>query len=126
MKVICFKGVTNSGKSKTIKRVLNGEFKIKIYPDKKDFRISFEWKGLKILLCGCGDSLACMKPVFEEINPKNYDVFICACHPRNDVYNKLISEFGLENINFINCINGESEEEYERRIELFMDFLNSD
>ncbi len=124
MKVICFKGVEKSGKSKTIKRILNNFFKLNIYPNKKDFKISFEWKGLKILLCGCGDNLKCMKPIFEEINPKNYGIFICACRPRNDVYRKLESEFGLGNIDFIDCINPESEEEYERRINLFKGFLN--
>jgi hypothetical protein len=123
MKVICFRGTGKSGKSKTIKRILNTFFKIDLYPEKKDFRMSFEWNNLKVLLCSSGDSLSCMKPIFEGIDPHSYDIFICSCHPRNDVFEKLKDEFGLENIKFIDCPKGESEAEYQRRISEFRKLL---
>lgn len=120
MKVICFKGVSNSGKSKTIKKILQEFFKIITYPNKKDFKLSFEWEGKKVLLCSGGDALKWMKPIFQEIDPRDYNLFICACHPRNDVFKKLVEVFNEEELNFIDCRKEEeSDEEYNRRISEF-------
>lgn len=122
MKIICFRGSHNCGKSETIKRVLNQYFKIKRIPlDKKEVNLIFTWKDKKVIICSQGDSEnEIQKLLLDPLKTEKCEIIICACHKRNSAFRLLDEEFGERNIDFIECPRGEeSEEEYNRRVDEF-------
>ena len=101
MKIICFKGKGNSGKSTVIKKIINEFFKIKIYPDKKDYRLILEYNGLRIGICSPGDVKEDLEKCIRKLIKEGCDIIICACHTRGktlDYINSLV-----KNPEFIEC-----------------------
>ena len=121
MKIICFRGSHNCGKSKTIKRILNQFFKINRVPlAKREVNIIFMWNNKRVIICSQGDSKNEIKNLLlKPLKTEKCDIAICACHKRNSAFKLLDEEFGEANMDFIECPRGESEEEYNRRIKKF-------
>lgn len=112
MKVICFRGIGNTGKSRVIKKTINKFFKIIIIPDKKDYCLSFNYKNKRIGICGIGDVRSIMEEKIGKLVEQGCDIIICACHPSGETIN-FINETFVRDVEFIECNwnNGESEEE---------------
>lgn len=132
MKVICFRGNRGSGKSTTIKEILNRIFNItKIdKKNKKDFCLTFPYNGKMIGICSYGDDISSVKERLEKIKNVGCNIVICASRNNPIVINCIKEALEIENIIFIDCPDvGENIDnqtvEMERRISLFKQEFNS-
>lgn len=122
MRVVCFRGKSNSGKSKTIKKILNDFFKIKILSSKKekrDFCLIFQYKNKKIGICSYGDMPNFVIEKLTLFKNEGCNMVICASHKRGEIIDFIKREFEEQNIKFVDCELGETEEEYNRRMSIF-------
>ena len=125
MKVICFKGKSNTGKSKTIKKILNEFFNIIMIPKtKKDFSLCLLYKEKKVGICSYGDNLDLIKKGLIPLKKENCEIILCASRTKGNVYDKIIELFGKENITYFDCKNPESSIEYNKRISFFTEKFN--
>ena len=107
MKIICFKGKANTGKSTIIKRILNEFFKITLIPkDKKDFSLCFLYEGKKVGICSYGDSKRDMKKWLKPLKNEKCEIIICASHTRGETI-EFVESLGGEIVHYIECGGGE-------------------
>lgn len=101
MKVICFKGQGNTGKTTIIReRILNEFFQTEIYMNKEnDFVISFLYKKIRIGICSYGDELSFVKRKIEKLKSRGCKIIICACRTKGELL-EYISGLS-KNINWI-------------------------
>ncbi len=92
IKVICFKGKSNTGKTTVIKKILNKFFNIHICPNKKDFAIVFPYRNKVIGICSYGDALRVVKNKIIFFKSKRCEVIICACRTRGEVKDYIESQ----------------------------------
>jgi len=112
MKVICFKGKSNTGKSRIIKRILNEFFNIILIPKrKKDFSLCIPYNGKKIGICSYGDDLKLMEKWLKPLKEEVCDIIICTSRTKGKTLEFIRNSFGEENIDYIDCEwnKGESE-----------------
>jgi predicted kinase len=102
MKVICFRGKSNTGKSTIIKKILNEVYNIKLIPDKRDFSLIFEYNRKKIGICSYGDTLDALKKYLKPLINANCDIIICACHTKGGTLRFIMREFSSL-VRFIEC-----------------------
>src|SRR3989344_1799519 len=95
MKIFCFKGVSDSGKSRTIKKILNEVFNIILIPEKKkDFCMHLLYRGKRIGICSYGDDLNAIEQRLKPLKNKGRDIIICACRTRGIVYDFVYGQLG--------------------------------
>jgi hypothetical protein len=109
MKVICFVGKRNSGKSTIIRKLIKEFFNIiKIFHPKRktDFILCFKHKGKLIGICSAGDTLKGIKNGIKML--EDCQEIICACHPNSKGYRFLENKFSND-FKPIDCISPNEE-----------------
>lgn len=101
LKIICFEGKAKTGKSTTIKKILEDYFKFNIIKPaiRKDFCLIFSYNGKIIGICNVGDTIALLKKYLTQL--KDCDLIICASHPRKKA-KEFLGKLS-KNIEFIEC-----------------------
>ncbi len=127
MKVICFKGNGNTGKSTIIKKILNEFFNISLIPkDKKDFSLYFSYSNKKIGICSYGDNKKAMERWLKPLKENNCDIIICASRTKGEGIRFIENNFGTSNIVYITCDgNYNDNEKISKFKKIFNNFLFS-
>ena len=113
MKVICFIGDKKTGKSTTIKKILNDFFKVDILAPKirRDFSLSFKYKDKLVGICSYGDTETWLIKMLMPLKDKNCDIIICAAHPPKSKTIKFIKD-NFSDITEIKCQGMATEEDW--------------
>lgn len=102
MKVICFVGKSNKGKTEIINNILKDEFGIKVLSGGKDVSMWFMYEEKKIGMCSYGDYAEIINKL-KELKREGCDIIICASHPKGELFNNIKREFEETNIVYILC-----------------------
>jgi hypothetical protein len=107
MKVICFVGKEDSGKSRIINRILNKFFKIiliNLVPKqkKKDFCIIFMYKRKKIGICNRGDDPSILK-ILRKLRIEGCEIIICASRTKGGLFEEIKKMYNKKDIKWIDC-----------------------
>lgn len=123
MKVICFRGTGNRGKSETLKKILNEFFNIYLIPAKKrDFSLYFMYKGKKIGICSYGDDENSMLKFLKPLKEAGCDIIICASRTKGKPFEFVEKEFDRKDIEDIDCpyvLKSKYSQEKEKRFSIF-------
>lgn len=126
MKLICFRGISNTGKSTIIKKILNDIYNIHLIPlKKKDFSLIFRQNDSKIGICNYGDNQEALEKYLKPLKDKNCDIIICACHPKGQTFDFIEREFNNK-VTFIDCeivMNNKIESNMKEKIKKFKELI---
>jgi len=108
MKVYCFKGIADTGKSMIIKRILIEVYNIMIDPEiedlklKEDFCLHFVHNNQKIGICSYGDAIEYVDKRLLALKKEKCDLIICASRTQRSVPEFIKKEFEGK-IKFVEC-----------------------
>ncbi|MEK6808516.1 MAG: hypothetical protein AABY14_02415, partial [Nanoarchaeota archaeon] len=76
------KGQAKTGKTTTIRKILEQIFEIKVYHPTRDVVLSFKFKGKIIAIITMGDIEDAIKKYYDMID--NFDILICSCRTKGE------------------------------------------